>query len=466
MADYNLIVIGAGPGGYVAAIRGAQKGLKVAIVEKGNIGGCCLNAGCVPTKSLMHSSHLYKEMRNGAKLGISAENISIDINKVYENKNETVKTLRNGIEQLLKANKIDIYRGFGIITGTNTVKVDGDDPRTLSADNILIAVGGKPKRLPENLMQVGGVYTSDDILGEKPINFKHVLIIGAGVIALELASFYSDLGCEVSIVELFTVLPRMDREISQSIVMLLKKRGIKIEVGASIDNIEKNGDIYKCTITQKDKEFVIECDGIIAAVGRDTNISNLFSGIEPVEIQNGTIVINEHCQTSIPNIYAIGDCTKGSIQLAHAASAQGMNVISHIVKEKELMCVDTIPSCIYTDPEIASVGLSADEAKNKGIPVKTGKYIMSANAKSTLSHQERGFIKVVFNAENDEIIGAQIMCARATDIIAELATAVSNKLKIHDLAKVIRPHPTFVEGVSEAVEDVENIAVHLMPKRL
>jgi dihydrolipoamide dehydrogenase len=343
--------------------------------------------------------------------------------------------------------------------------VDGDGARTFSADNIMIAVGGRPQRLPEYLMNVGGVYTSDDILGESPISFKHVLIIGAGVIALEFASFYRDMGCEVTVVARSTVLRKMDREISQNVVQIMKKRGVRFESGASIKNVEKTGDNLKCVFVQNDKELIIECDGIIAAMGRTVDLANLFSGMEPVEIVEGTIVINGNCQTSIPNIYAIGDCTEGSVQLAHAASAQGINAISHIVGDKEHMCVAAIPSCMYTDPEVAVVGLSADDAKNKGIPTKTGKYIMSVNAKSILSYQDRGFIKVVFNAENDEIIGAQLMCARATDIIAELTTAISNKLKVHDMSKVIRPHPTFVDGVSEAVEDVCNLAVHMMPKK-
>lgn len=467
MAEYDLLVIGSGPGGYVAAIRGAQKGLKTAVVEKGHIGGCCLNVGCVPTKSLMHSAHLFRELRHGDRLGISAGDISIDIGKLYENKNATVKTLREGIEQLLKANKIDIYRGVAKITGEGTVSVDGAEPYALSAKNILIAIGGRPQRLPENLMQAGGVFTSDDILAEAPVDLKRVVIIGAGVIALEFASFYCDLGCEVTVVARSTVLRKMDREISQSITMVMKDRGVRFESGASVKAIEKIGDSLKCTFVQKDEDLVIECDGVIAAMGRTTGVDGLFSGMEPVETdESGAIIIDEHCRTGAPGVYAIGDCTSGSVQLAHAASAQGMNAVSHMIGEDEPMCIGAIPSCMYTDPEVAVVGLSAREAKTRGIPTKTGKYIMSVNSKSVLSYQDRGFIKVVFNAETDELIGAQLMCARATDMVGELTTAIANKLTPHELSKVVRPHPTFVEGVSEAVEDVENLAIHMMPKRI
>ena len=464
MSQYDLIVIGAGPGGYVAAIRGAQKGLKVAVIEKEHVGGCCLNRGCVPTKSLMHAAHLYREIGHAEKFGISVDSAAIDINKLYENKNNTVATLRGGIEQLFKANKIDHYKGTAAITGENTVNVRGDENVMLTAKNILIAVGGKPQDLPGDLKEIDGIYTSDDILGENPIDIKRITIIGAGVIALEFASFYSDMGCEVTVIARSSILRKMDKEIAQNLTMIMKKRGVKFETNATIKNIEKTPAGLKCIFDQKDSELVIECDGLIAAMGRSANIDGLFEGFDKVETERGTIVVNENFQTNVPNIYAIGDCTRGSIQLAHVASAEGMNAISHMVGEHASVDINAVPSCIYTDPEIATTGLSADEAKELGIPVKTGKYVMNGNAKTMLSGMERSFIKLVFHAETEKIIGAQLMCARATDMISELVGAVSQGLTAHELSGIMRPHPTYVEGITEAVEDVFGLAVHIMPK--
>ena len=464
MSEYDLIVIGAGPGGYVAAIRGAQKGLKVAVVEKEHAGGCCLNRGCVPTKSFMHAAHLYREIQHSAKFGIDVGAASIDINKLYENKNNTVAKLRSGVEQLFKSNKIDYFKGVAAITGENTVKIYSEENMVLQAKNILIAVGGKPQNLPGNLSEIDGIYTSDDILGEKPIDIKRIAIIGAGVIALEFASFYSDMGYEVTVIARSSILRKMDREISQNLTMIMKKRGVKFETNAGLKNIEKTPDGLKCIFEQKEKELIVECDSVIAAMGRNANVDGLFEGFDKVKTERGTIVINENFQTNVPNIYAIGDCTEGSIQLAHVASAQGINAISHMLGERAAVDMNAVPSCIYTDPEIATVGLSVDEAKEKGITVKTGKYVMNGNAKTLLSGMDRSFMKMVFDAETEKIIGAQLMCARATDMISELVNAVSMGLTAHELSGIIRPHPTFVEGVTEAVEDVLGLAVHIAPK--
>lgn len=464
MDKYDLIVIGAGPGGYVAAIRAAQKGLKTAVVEKLHTGGCCLNRGCVPTKSLMHAAHLYREIKHAENFGLKVDSVSYDIDEIYNNKNNTVETLRGGIEQLFKANKIDLYKGVATITGKNTVSVKSEEELTLNTDKILIATGGKPSPLPGELQNIQGVYTSDDILGEKPKMFKHVVIIGAGVIALEFASLYSDLGCEVTICARGIVLRKMDKEIAQNLSMILKKRGVKMQTNAPLVNIEKTDDGLKCTFNQKDKELVIECDGVIAAMGRSAYLGDLFQGFDEVKRDGEAVIVNEFFQTSVDNIYAIGDCVKGSTQLAHMASAEGMNAVSHMVGEDMLVDLKAVPSCIYTDPEIATVGITADEAKQAGIAVETGKYVMNGNAKTMLSKIDRSFIKVVFDANTHVILGAQLMCARATDMVGELSTAITNKLTIEQLTKVIRPHPTFVEGVTEAIEDVEGMAIHIMPK--
>lgn len=452
MADsFDLVVIGAGPGGYIAAIESAKKGMKTALVEKRELGGTCLNRGCIPTKTIMHSTDLFAEIKACEQLGIHVDAASYNMEEIQERKDEVIKQLRDGIAMLMKKNKIAVYSGTGCITSTNEVTVQGEEQTLLSTDKILIATGSVPAMPPIPGADLPDVVNSDTLLNRKEV-YPHLVIIGGGVIGMEFASIYSSLGCQVTVIEaLDRILANMDKEIAQNLKMILKKRNVEIHTKAKVEEIAEGADkALLCRYTEKDTLHEVEADGILVAVGRRANTEGLFGeGIE-IATDRGRILVNENYQTNIPNIYAIGDVT-GGIQLAHVASAEGINAVAHMVNEKSPINMQAIPGCVYTNPEIATVGLSKEEAEADGIAVTTHKYAMSANGKSVLSNQERGFIKVVAEAETGKILGAQMMCARATDMISEFGTAITAGMTLEEMGSVIRPHPTFSEGITEAV---------------
>ena len=468
MKEYQLIVIGAGPGGYEAAIRAAQLGLTTALIERRDVGGTCLNRGCIPTKAMLHSAQLYREAANFELFGLHTENTSFDWAKVHQRKNDVVVKLRTGIEQLIKANKIDFFNNSTSILGKNDVQLDQGE--VIRGENILIATGSVPARPPIPGLDLPNVVTSDELLDDPHFTqadslAKEILIIGGGVIGVEFASVFSSFGCHVTIVEAMErILPTMDREISQSLNMVLKKRGVSIHTGAMVEKLEQDENGLVCHFTEKGKAQAVPAQQVLVAIGRRPNTQGLFAEGFEVACERGRIVTDENFRTSVDSIYAIGDVTS-KIQLAHMASAQGICAVHTIAGQKPPIDLRYVPGCIYTDPEIASVGITEDEAKQQGIPVKKGKFLMTGNGRSLIDEQERGFIKVLAHQETDVILGAQLMCSRATDIVAELATAIVNGLTCAQLAGVIRPHPTFCEGVTEAVEDVHAMAIHLAPKK-
>ena len=468
MKEYQLIVIGAGPGGYEAAIRAAQLGLTTALIERRDVGGTCLNRGCIPTKAMLHSAQLYREAANFELFGLHTENTSFDWAKVHQRKNDVVVKLRTGIEQLIKANKIDFFNNSASILGKNDVQLDQGE--VIRGENILIATGSVPARPPIPGLDLPNVVTSDELLDDPHFTqadslAKEILIIGGGVIGVEFASVFSSFGCHVTIVEAMErILPTMDREISQSLNMVLKKRGVSIHTGALVEKLEQDENGLVCHFTEKGKAQAVPAQQVLVAIGRRPNTQGLFAEGFEVACERGRIVTDENFRTSVDSIYAIGDVTS-KIQLAHMASAQGICAVHTIAGQKPPIDLRYVPGCIYTDPEIASVGITEDEAKQQGIPVKKGKFLMTGNGRSLIDEQERGFIKVLAHQETDVILGAQLMCSRATDIVAELATAIVNGLTCAQLAGVIRPHPTFCEGVTEAVEDVHAMAIHLAPKK-
>ena len=466
MNQYQLTVIGAGPGGYEAAIKAAQLGLKTALIENRDVGGTCLNRGCIPTKALLHAAELYKGVKEFESIGLSFEGVSFDVEKVHARKTAVVEQLRSGIEQLIKANKIDLYRGTGTITGPNNVRVTStEEVVEIESENILIATGSKPARPPIPGLDLPNVGTSDEFLAMNDKMYKDLIIIGGGVIGVEFASVYESFGCNVTIVEAMDrILPPMDKEISQNLAMILKKRGVKINTGAMVKELVQTEDGIECHFIQKEKEQVVKADGVLVSIGRRANTDGLFTEDFSVEMERGHIVTNENFLTSVPSIRAIGDVTS-KIQLAHMASAQGICAVEMIAGKEPSINLNAVPGCVYTDPEIATVGITEDEAKQQGIKVRKGKYIMSGNGKSIIAQAERGFIKVLFDEETDVIVGAQLMCLRATDLISELSTAIVNKLTSKDLARVIRPHPTFTEAVTEAIESSHGMAIHMAPPK-
>ncbi len=464
---YQLIVIGGGPGGYTAAIRSAQLGLKTAIVEARDFGGTCLNRGCIPTKALLHTSELYhKAVNDFAELGIKAEGISFDAKQIYARKSAVVAQLRSGVEQLLSANKVAIYNGLGTIVAPGQVKVNDE---IIEGDNILIASGSVPSRPPIPGMDSPGVITSDELLedsiltdGQLP---KRLVIIGGGVIGCEFAGVFSTLGSQVTIVEFMDrILPTVDKDISQNLTMIMKKRGVTVNTSSKVTKLEKVDGELHCTFEGKKGEETVVGDIVLVSIGRKANTEGLFGENFSVNMERGLILVDENFQTSVPGVYAIGDVI-GGIQLAHKAAAEGMTAVAHIAAAPYAARLDLIPSCIYTDPEIACVGMTEAQAKEAGIQVKVGKYIMSANGKTLIEGSDRGFIKLVFDAETEVVLGAAMMCCRATDMLSELTTAIAQRMTIHEMAAIVRPHPTFNEGVTDAVEAAINRSIYTMPKR-
>ncbi len=463
MAQFDLIVIGAGPGGYVCAIEAAHKGLKTAIVEKKDVGGTCLNRGCIPTKALLHSSELYEELKKCEKYGINISGSSFDFEKIHEYKAGVVTKLRTGVESLFTANGITLLRGAGVITAENTVCVDGVE---YTAENIVIATGSVPAKPPIKGLDLDGVITSDDLLDGDVKYDNSLIIIGGGVIGMEFASVYASLGCDVTVIEAMDrVLPALDREISQNLSMILKKRGVKINTGAKVTEILKNEDgTMTCVFEAKGKEGRALGERVLVAIGRRPYTEALFGEGVNIETERGRVVVDGEFRTSMKGVWAIGDASS-RIQLAHLASAQGIYVAQKIAGAECHIDLSLVPSCIYTSPEIAAIGITEDEAKAAGINYKSGKVLMHSNGKTIIADGERGFIKLVTDADTGKVLGATMMCERATDMLSELSTAVANGLTVDDMLKVMRPHPTFNEAVTEAFESVNGTSIHTAPPR-
>ena len=450
MNDYQLIVIGAGPGGYEAALAAAKLGLKTAVIEKGELGGTCLNRGCIPTKALLHASETYQHVLSSESMGVHARNVSVDIQELYQYKAQTVEKLRGGVQMLLKTAKVDVIKGRATINADRTVTVDGPDAGTFSADNILISTGAEPARPPIPGLESDGVLTSDELLEKLEVLPKSIVIIGGGVIGVEFATFFSDLGTEVTVIEaLDRLLPNMDRELGQGLAVQLKKRGVKVFTSSMVSEVRKEENL-KVVFTQKEKENEATGEIVLCAIGRRPYTEGLFAPDFKIEMDGRRIKVDGSFETSIKGIYAIGDVSS-KIQLAHVATAQGIACVKAIAGKTDGTDLAIVPSCVYTRPEIACVGMTEDEAKEAQIGVKTAKVTMFSNARTIISGGDRGFIKLVAEAKTDTLIGAQLMCERASDMIGQLSQAIANKQKPHDLLKAMRPHPTFEEALTQAL---------------
>lgn len=462
---YDVMVIGAGPGGYVAAIRAAKLGLHVAVVEEDRAGGTCLNRGCIPAKAMIHAAETYRSAREADQFGVETGRVSFDYGKILAYKEETTDALVQGVEQLLAGNGVDRLAGKGTLLAGKKVRVTTEEKEEVyAADHIILAAGSKPLLLPIPGMDLPGVLTSDGLfrLQECP---ESLAIIGGGVISVEFATAFAGLGTKVTILEaLPRLVPNLDKEISQNLKMILKKRGVDIHTSASVQEVAEEDGRYVLRFTEKEKEQEASARYVLCAVGRVPNTEGLFAEDALPDMERGRVLVDEKFETSIPGVYAIGDLIFG-MQLAHTASAQGTVVAEHLAGKSASVDLSVVPSCVYTDPEIASVGLTEEDAKEQGIPVRVGKFIMSANGKSLISREERGFVKILAAEESGVILGAQMMCARATDMIGELATAVANGLTAKQLLRGMRAHPTYNEGVGEALEELEGGAVHVMPRR-
>ena len=462
---YDVMVIGAGPGGYVAAIRAAKLGLHVAVVEEDRAGGTCLNRGCIPAKAMIHAAETYRSAREADQFGVETGRVSFDYGKILAYKEETTDALVQGVEQLLAGNGVDRLAGKGTLLAGKKVRVTTEEKEEVyAADHIILAAGSKPLLLPIPGMDLPGVLTSDGLfrLQECP---ESLAIIGGGVISVEFATAFAGFGTKVTILEaLPRLVPNLDKEISQNLKMILKKRGVDIHTSASVQEVAEEDGRYVLRFTEKEKEQEVSARYVLCAVGRVPNTEGLFAEDALPDMERGRVLVDEKFETSIPGVYAIGDLIFG-MQMAHTASAQGTVVAEHLAGKSASVDLSVVPSCVYTDPEIASVGLTEEDAKEQGIPVRVGKFIMSANGKSLISKEERGFVKILAAEESGVILGAQMMCARATDMIGELATAVANGLTAKQLLRGMRAHPTYNEGIGEALEELEGGAIHVMPRR-
>lgn len=451
--QYDLVIIGAGPGGYEAAYEAADFGMKVALVEKDLVGGTCLNRGCVPTKTMMHSSDAYRIATQAANIGVSAEGVKADLNRIIDRKCEVSETLRDGIMFLLKKKKVDFVAGTAKVTGGHTVEISGNDEVSeLTAANIMIATGSEPATPPIPGADLPGVLDSTGLLELRGEIMKDFVIIGGGVIGIEFATIYSDLGTNVTVVEAMDrLLPNMDKELGRSLKMNFKNRGIDTHTNAMVEKIEERNGRLVCFYKEKDKVQEVEADHILVCTGRRPVTKGVFS--EELEEKllgaRGFLQVDDCYRTEIPSIYGIGDAIGGTM-LAHTATAEGRNAVAIMNGKEPEINMNVVAGCIYTSPEIASVGLTQDEAKEAGIDVITKKFPTSANGKTIIEELDRGFIKLVASKEDHTLLGAQLMCGRATDIIGELAVAIANGLTIEEVANTIHPHPTFVEAVCEA----------------
>lgn len=467
MEKYDLIIIGGGPGGYEAALYASKKyNLKIALIEKDNLGGTCLNRGCIPTKTLLHTIQLYNDVKSkGNNIGIeNTEGLSINLNKLQERKETVINQLKSGIEALISSNNISLYKGIGHIISNNEVYIETTDDKELviEGERILVSTGSYTsipniKGIYDNNILTEGILTSNELLDfRQPI--RDLRIIGGGVIGCEFASLFASLGTNVTILEAMDrIIPGMDKEIGQSLKMIMKKTNyIDIHTKASVKEIQKVNNGLLCKFVEKGKPMEIFAEKVLIAIGRKPYTNNLFTKETPNSIkeivnQNGAINVDENFCTVIKNIYAIGDVI-GGIQLAHVAVAQGKFAVDCMVNGKSEINLDIIPSCLYVKPEIATVGMTLEQAKSLGISAKAKKVPMSSNGKTLLSMDERSFIKIIFNEESHEILGGQIMCSRATDMISQISLAISKKLTIEEFSGVIYPHPTFSESFGDLIK--------------
>ena len=463
MKSYDIIVIGSGPGGYVTAIRASQLGFKTAIVEKESLGGVCLNWGCIPTKALIKSAKVFDYLKNANDYGLKIENYTKDFNAVVNRSRNVASGMSKGVNFLMKKNKIDVINGYGKIKSGKKVEVKKDDGEIIDilGKNIIIATGAKSRILP-NLPQDGKKiigYREAMTLNSQP---KKIIIVGSGAIGIEFAYFYNTMGSEVTIIEYQDrLVPQEDKEISKALEINFKKNGIKIFTSSELINSKLNGKSVSAIIKTANKEQTLSADIILSAVGVKSNIDNI--GLEDVGIvsDNDKIIVDDFYQTNIPGYFAIGDITKGQA-LAHVASAEGILCVEKLAGlNTEPLDYENIPGCTYSSPEIASVGLTEDEAKDRGYEIKIGKFPFSASGKAQASGKSEGFVKVIFDAKYGEWLGCHMIGAGVTDMISEAVLARKLETTGHEVLKTVHPHPTMSEAVMESVAAAYGEVIHL-----
>lgn len=467
MSQFDVTVIGSGPGGYVAAIRCAQLGLKTAIIEKyPTMGGTCLNVGCIPSKALLDSSeHFENAKHNFANHGILIDEPKADLARMIARKNEVVDQTTKGINFLMDKNKVTVFEGVGSFESSTQVKVTKNDGSSEIIDSkyIIIATGSKPSSLPFITIDKERIITSTEALNLKEIP-KHLVVIGGGVIGLELGSVYKRLGSEVTVVEFMDrIIPTMDGALSKELNKVLRKQGMKFMLSTAVQAVERNGDTVK--VTAKDKkgeEVVVEGDYVLVSVGRKPYTDGLSLEKAGVDLdERGRVKTNEHLQTNVSNIYAIGDVVAGAM-LAHKASEEGVLVAEQLAGQKPHINYNLIPGVVYTWPEVASVGKTEEQLKAEGVAIKVGNFPMRALGRSRASGDVDGFIKIIADEKTDEVLGVHMIGARAADMIAAAVTAMEFRASAEDIARMSHAHPTFAEAIKEAALDATGkIAIHM-----
>ena len=460
---YDLIVLGTGPGGYVAAIRASQLGLKVAVVEKESLGGICLNWGCIPTKALLKSANVFEYISHAQDYGIAVKDATVDFDGMVKRSRSVADGMSKGVQFLMKKNKIDVIMGFGKLVAGKKLEVTAEDGKKESyeADHIIVATGGRSRELPsmpiDNEKIIG--YRKAMVLEKIP---KKMVIVGSGAIGVEFAYFYNTIGVDVTIVEFLPrIVPVEDEEVSKALERNFKKAGMTIMTSSEVTKVDTKGKGCKVTVKTSKGEEVLDCDIVLSAVGIATNLEGI--GLEDIGVatDKGKVVIDDFYKTNIPGIYAIGDIVKGPA-LAHVASAEGIICVEKIAGQNpEPLDYNNVPGCTYCSPEIASVGYTEAQAKEAGYDVKVGKFPFSASGKASAAGAKDGFVKVIFDAKYGEWLGAHMIGNNVTEMIAEVVSARKLETTGHEIIKSVHPHPTMSEAVMEAAAAAYDEVIHI-----
>jgi len=461
--NYDLIVIGSGPGGYVAAIRASQLGLKTAIVERSELGGICLNWGCIPTKALLKSASVFEYINHAADFGITVKSADADFPAIVKRSREVANGMSNGIQFLMKKNKIDVIKGTATLKAGKKIDVKSDDGKSTeyTATNIIIATGARSRELP-NLPQDGKKiigYREAMTLPKLP---KKMVVVGSGAIGSEFAYFYNAMGVDVTIVEFLpNIVPLEDEDVSKQLERSFKKAGIKVMTNSSVESVDTKGAGCKVLVKTKKGDETIECDVVLSAVGIKSNIENIGLELVGIITDRDKIIVNDFYQTNIPGYHAIGDVVPGHA-LAHVASAEGIICVEKIAGvHVEPLDYGNIPGCTYCSPEVASVGMTEKAALEKGYEIKVGKFPFSASGKASAAGHKDGFVKLIFDAKYGELLGGHMIGYNVTEMVAELVAVRKLETTGHELIKTVHPHPTMSEAIMEAAAAAYGEVIHM-----
>ena len=461
---YDLVIIGSGPGGYTAAVRAGQYGLKTAIVEKDpKLGGCCLHVGCIPTKALLHMAEVWGHFQHAEAEGIFVENPRLNYPKIVQNKQGIVDKHANGVAMLMRKNKVDVVKGYAKLKGRGKIEVQGESGvQTLEAKNIMLATGSEARMLPGLNPDPERILTNIEILNMTAVP-KSLLVIGAGAVGVEFASIFHRFGSKVTVLEMLPrIVPVEDEDVSKELERFFKKQGIRVESGAKASNIRLSGDGVQATVTLANgQNEEMTAEKLLVAVGRKPNTENVGLENTNIQLDRGFIHVNGYQQTTEPNVYAIGDIIAGMPQLAHVASMQGLVAVAHIAgKPSRPLNRNRIPGATYTEPGIGSVGLTEKQAREKGYKVKVGKFPFVGNSKATILGMHTGFVKVVADETYGEILGVHIIGPHAYELIAEAVTAMEAEATVETMMSTIHAHPTLYEAVGEGFQAVYGMSIN------